>query len=885
MTRQKQQINNSRSGVFYNLVFITFLIGITTLSQGATTGKIMGTVTDSEGDPLAGVNVVITGTQLGAASRADGFYLILNVSPGLYSLKFSMIGYTELIIDNIDVRSDHTTEVNGALHPTVLEAAEAVTVVAEKPVIEIDRTSTSASVSAQQIEIMPVQTVDDLLNLQAGVVDGHFRGGRSQEVSYLIDGIPVNDVFASNAALLVENSVIQELKVVSGTFNAEYGQAQSGIVEIITREGMDNFGGNFSTTLGDYYSTNTDIFRNIDEINPLAYSEYSLFLNGPLLGRMRYLFNYQLTTDEGHLFGRDYFEPSVLDDSVVFRDTLGFVPMSDYRRESIFGKISFPLTSRSRIAFNMTYQNRNYGIYEHMFSFTPKGNSRIGERNIIGYVSWNFLLSQRTYFNLALSYLWKEYDRFLFDDSLDTRYSTDTRLEDHGNFSFYTGGTDMRYYERSTQTATFKADITSQLNRTVEVSTGTEWQLHQLYLHDLELKRNPETGFEIQVPPPNTADNQEYNRDPLEGAAYLQTKVESKDLIINAGVRLDYFDARGEVVNDLERPQSSERSTSKPYVQWSPRFGLAYPISDKGVMHASYGHFFQVPRFEVLYTNPEFTINPEGGRANVLNFPFGNAELKPQKTVAYEVGIQQQITADVRIEATAYYKDIRNLLGTEIHTIATGENHAGIDYGRYINRDYGQVRGFTLMLEKRLIMGIGASIDYTYQVARGNASDPKAVLIDNQSDPPIESEKQLVFLDWDQTHTLNAQISLQPASKTVVTMVGRYGSGMPYTPSVDKTRAVIENSDRKPQQLIFDLFARKEISFPGVSVKLVLKIYNLFDRLNERNVYGDSGRATYTEELNRPGEVQGWNTKEEFFTRPDWYSPPRQILLGLSVDF
>jgi outer membrane receptor for ferrienterochelin and colicin len=302
-------------------------------------------------------------------------------------------------------------------------------------------------------------------------------------------------------------------------------------------------------------------------------------------------------------------------------------------------------------------------------------------------------------------------------------------------------------------------------------------------------------------------------------------------------------------------------------------------------MHVSYGHIFQIPEFRYLYTNPSFTVNPEEGRSAVLNYPFGNANLKSQKTVAYEIGLQQQLTYDIALDVTAYYKDIRNLLGTEINTIATGEEHSGIDYGRYVNRDYGQVKGFTLMLEQKATRGVGASIYYTYQVARGNASDPRSVLIDSQSDPPVESEKQLVPLNWDQTHTLNTQVTFYSRAGYVFTFIGKVGSGMPYTPTVAETQAVIENSDRKPFRMTFDLFAMKNVQVGPLSLKLTLKIYNLFDRLNEKDVYGDSGRATYTEELHQPGEVQGLNTKEEFFTRPDWYDPPRRILLGISTHF
>ena len=156
------------------------------------------------------------------------------------------------------------------------------------------------------------------------------------------------------------------------------------------------------------------------------------------------------------------------------------------------------------------------------------------------------------------------------------------------------------------------------------------------------------------------------------------------------------------------------------------------------------------------------------------------------------------------------------------------------------------------MIDRLLSNGIGGSVDYTYQVARGNASDPKSVLIDNQSEPPVESEKQLVPLDWDQTHTINGRLSLESAKGVVMTLIGKYGSGMPYTPSKLIANSVIENSDSKPAIISFDLIMMKQMTIGNVAIQLKLTIYNVFDRLNELNVYNGAGRASYTEELDQP---------------------------------
>ena len=320
--------------------------------------------------------------------------------------------------------------------------------------------------------------------------------------------------------------------------------------------------------------------------------------------------------------------------------------------------------------------------------------------------------------------------------------------------------------------------------------------------------------------------------------------------------------------------------------QISPRIGLAYPITDQGVIHVSYGHFFQVPTFEFLYTNPEFDIFPlqstPSPPPNSLLNTVGNASLKPQKTVIYEIGLQQQLGEEFALDVTVFYKDIRNLLGTEVKMTLQG-----IRYGRYINRDYGNIRGITIALEKRPTNGIAATIDYTFQIAKGNASDPNNVFLDQQTDPPTESEKQMVPLNWDRRHQINCSVTFGDPGNYALSLIARFGTGFPYTPSFQNIPTAVENSDRKPNIYNVDIYAYKSFKLGPLHYSLFLRIFNLFDRLNELNVFSDTGRAGYSLAPIYSGGLrpQGINTLKSYFVRPDFYNRPREIQLGFSVNF
>jgi outer membrane receptor protein involved in Fe transport len=357
-------------------------------------------------------------------------------------------------------------------------------------------------------------------------------------------------------------------------------------------------------------------------------------------------------------------------------------------------------------------------------------------------------------------------------------------------------------------------------------------------------------------------------------------------MIINAGVRFDYFKPDGVVPTDFKNPNTSPLRNAKISTQFSPRFGIAYPMSDRGAIHVSYGHFFQVPNFRFLYLNPEFDIFPLQSTPSPPPFSLlntvGNADLKPQKTVIYELGLQQQLSEDIGLTLTVYYKDIKNLLGTEVL-----ETINGVRYGRFINRDYGNIRGVTIAFEKRFSNKLSANLDYTFQIAEGNASDPNSVFLDQKTDPPIESEKQLVPLDWDRRHQVNLIMAFGNPADYNISFIGKLGSGFPYTPTFQNVRTAVENSERRPTIYTVDVYAYKNFKFGGLNYSLFFRIFNLLDRLNERNVFTDTGRAgTTLQGLQTEGfRVRGVNTEDEFFTRPDFYSAPRQIQAGITVEF
>ena len=1015
-------MNHEHAGIFgvtlrnwLTLLFCSFLLF--DLVYSGTTGKIAGRILDkASGEPLIGANVMVVGTPLGAATDTEGNYYILQVSPGSYDVKFTMIGYQTLIMNDVRIRVDLTTTLDAQLGQSAV-GLEEVVVQADRPMIQTDVTYSQANISSEEVEMLPVEEFTDILSLQAGVVttggEIHVRGGRGGEISYMVDGITITDPYNSGMAVEIENNSIQELQFISGTFNAEYGQAMSGIVNIITKDGdYEQYSGSISGNIGDYYISTDPIYPKVDQANWNDLSDIKANIEGPIIaGKMSFFASGRKKRNNGYIFGERVFNPNSyswsdeqnmwridqnvgLGDGTVpvdslwapldYQDSLG--SLIDFKRENgdfkwesmnwseqttYQTKLSWRLNPRIRLGYNHMFSDTRSQSYTHAYRWNPDGrpfsfNTRVG--NILR-IDMSF--NQSTFANIMYSDAVNHYRTHLSDDPkfyktiesidysdwfgfaiLDTMlYDTDPRIDDYatGN-NFEVGGNYMGIYNRKSDVRTLKAELTSQINAIHQIKMGIEYRNTIIKYNDITVLQAQYTGNSPVVlePEGNTIHDsfQSLNpfslrseieiinedtvvtwvgepfdgRNPIEFSTYIQDKIEADDMVVNIGLRYDYFDSQFWVLNDPEDPnylsplkplnkwkdldENGEISEEEmfnenlksdkdrlqanvngdawydkadPKTQVSPRFALAFPITDKGYLHFSYGHFFQNPSFSYIYDNPEFEVPAASG----VNSTMGNANMEPQRTTQYEVGFSQQFGRDIGLEITGYYKDIRNLNSTEIKNSFI----AGDRYGKYVNKDHANSKGITVALSKRSSQKFSGNLDYTYSISEGNASDPAAAFYDEQSD--IEPEKMLVPLDWDQRHTINGTATYFLTKSSGASLVFSYGSGFPYTTTnADGQRTSFENNGRKPPTYNVDMKAFYNLSISSsLQVSAHINIYNLFDIRNELTVYGDTGRSSYSLIPTYTPQYSGpmLNTLDEFLVVPSYFSAPRQVKIGLSV--
>jgi len=219
---------------------------ISTSVFAGTTGKIAGTVTDTDGSPLPGVGVTIDGTRLGASTDADGMFVILQVPPGQMTVSAQLIGYRTVTMTEVEVRVDRTTEINFRLPEEVIEM-DAIMVTAERPPIEQDVTSSLITVDARRMAEAPVTSMLSFLTYEPGVSlsrgnELEIRGGGPSEVRFRVDGLDRTDGLTGKAYTQLNQMLVAEVTVLTGGFNAEYGNVRSGMVNVVVKDGTEGGG-------------------------------------------------------------------------------------------------------------------------------------------------------------------------------------------------------------------------------------------------------------------------------------------------------------------------------------------------------------------------------------------------------------------------------------------------------------------------------------------------------------------------------------------------------------------------------------------------------------------------------------------------------------------
>jgi len=865
----------------FAVLFAAVLLPALLLAQD---GKLRGRITDRDsGEPLVGANVFVEGTNLGAAADINGDFVILSVRPGAYSLRVSYVGYNQLTVSNVRVNANITTTQDFLLTSSAIQV-QAVEIVAERPLIQRNTTNTVRITTQEDINQLPVRGVQNILALQAGVVQQagnlYVRGGRSGEVAYYIDGAPTtNPLFNNNLATVIQEAV-EEMQLQAGGYTAEFGGSNSGIVKTNLRSGGPQYKASVSVETDDFAKPGKKFLGTTSQ----GYRNVVATFGGPLPGvdKVRFFALYQnnfvrqrerlwLTPFSFELLS-DTFDPrgpgQPLPGPIAFQEN--YLPKSWQDNHNAQGTLEFDL-SPVKLRFSGSYQftkQPNGGTWVNAIPnyFRQKRFSITEEKDLMLGLRATHVIDPSTYYEVSVSYLNRVNELTDPDFGNDwTKWTDSTANEAIGYtgfrsrwagpnaYSVITGFTDMRNenspnngYQINKQSSIGGGiDLTRQMNKNWELKAGgrfDSWVMRQFnvgtitgynaFLHGTYGER--EQTFEsaearrAQLGKAGVVNSYGYDVDgnlvddgldapykPIFIAGYLQNKLEYRDVIVNIGLRYEYFkpnhntfanplnavddfDVDNDVINQ------GALVPAPTYQLLLPRISFSFPVTDATVFYAQFGKYAQMPSLNNLYQGMvtlSRTVSPSA-RGNAYLQPVGFL-MTPERTTQYEMGIRQMISNDFAMTLSGFYKDTKDQL--QVRNVVSDQGVAL--YRAYLNDDFGTVKGIELTLELRRTpaSNLAARVNYTLSDARGTGSNPNGSfgIIEQGIGRQINSINPLLY---NQTHRGTVLIDYRwPGEKADYDKYGpvlaglggsllfSFNSGHPYTKI--KTLASLGQSD------------------------------------------------------------------------------------------
>ena len=903
----------------------------------AQTGKIAGKVVDARtGEAIVGANIVVEGTQTGAASNFEGFFTILSVPPGTYRIRASVLGYTPSTQIDVRVNINQTTQLEFKLSEQAIQAQEVV-IVATRPVVERDVAASRANITAREVENLPVSQVSSVIGLEAGVQGLTIRGGGSEQTAFMADGLTMRDERNNQPYTAISLLAVQEFQIQTGGFSAEYGNIRSGVINVVTKEGspkkynvgmqarmspptrkyfgiapndpssywvrpfLDNTVAWTGTNngkwdpwtqeqyavFGGWNAISQSLLSDNDPTNDLtpaaaqevwkwqhrksfdiAKPDYDIDfgLGGPVpggegLGNLRFYASFRSQNTQFAVpLSRDGYSDysttlKVTSDlsntmKLMVEGTVGRNESVDINQTGTYGSFSSAATEGS-------VMNRVSYIDTRLFTTDYWAPNSVN-RQIIG-AKLTHLLSPTTFYEVVAQ-------RFASQYSTNPGRTRDTsRVYKFGNsyyldeapFGFFptpgvtslTGiegmrmGVGMSNARDSSKitTYTLKFDLTSQLDRFNEFKGGIEFAYTDNAVNYGSVDMVLATGRSLS----------NWHTYPTRLEAYVKDKLEFEGMIVDAGLRFAMSHAGGEwfvydpytrVFQGLQSfgiDSLLQKEPTKYITTVMPRLNIAFPITDNAKLYFNYGHFRSMPQPENLYL-----IRHETASSNIIRLADPNLPL--EKTVAYELGFENNIMDMFLLRIAAYYKDISNERTTVEYI---GYNNTP-DYTVSTTNLYEDVRGFEITLRKNRGNWIQGFVNYTYMVSTSgrfgwavyyqNAVDQRNYQRTNPvQSKPIPQPYARANIDFFTPLDFGPKFAgINPLADWRLSVLGSYSSGFYFTYVGGGSFPGVSNNLQWKDQFGLDIRLSKNFTlFDRVNLMLFMDINNVLN-LKQLTTYG-----------------------------------------------
>ena len=821
-------------------------------SFGGTNGILEGKLTNkTSGAPLPGVTVYIAATQQGSATNASGHYEVQNIRAGTYEVRFSHVGFQTYVVRNVTINPDLRTRLDVQLLESEIQLDEVV-VQEEKPLIQRDVTGTTYIVASHDAILLPLDNVVDVVRTKPGVtLEGNIRGGKTTEVAYLIDGLPVQDALSGTFKASLPNSSVLALSVYTGGFEPEYGNALSGVVNIVTKTGT-----NEHRFLARAAKDNLFGGTQVSKTN-----EFELSGGGPIAEQRAY---YVASLN------------GILTDTRWWQDFKQFFGSPMDKTVNGFGKVDYLFSPTLRLGGQVLYSYHDWRDYEFNWRFNLAGlppERRTADR-IAAILTQT--VSESFFYTASLS-------RFHLSSKIGAGSKGDVATSTPYQYDFF-----LRYIitgQRALWSETSQNNYTGRFDGTWKPATehlvkfGGEFTYYGVN-SDLVKYEPRKTYFgKPLVDEPLLNFSSSYSYHPKTGALYFQDKMDFRDegLLLNAGVRYDFLDPTANrpaieaiPISDTSYTfdvKSTTRATLKQ--QFSPRLGSAIQVAENGYFFVNFGWYFQYPLFDYLYTGLD-RVGIEKGVGALT----GNPDLEPERTRSFELSLKYSFPHQLVGSITYFKKETTNLIDTKTFIPADSKLAGTFGFAEFVNNPYGQTSGIEIVISRERGPWLTGEFSYTYMTTEGvSGSAYDGYYVAQYGLPP----SQRVFpLSWDQKHTFKIAATVSTLHELDCAVLAEYHTGRPYTNYPTSTGfekidggAFFQNNARMSDYFNIDVKLLKYFkiaSWEGSRLTVYVDVRNVFNKWNVRWVDSNG--------------VEGGELHD-----PSGLYPGRRTTVGLQAEF
>ena len=785
---------------------------------GGTNGIVEGVIRDKRThEAISEVHVAVLEIQSGTSSDSTGRFTLQNIRTGKYSLRFSHIGYISQIIKDVTVNPDLRTWITVELEPSAVEMEEVV-VEQEKPLFERDVTGTTYLVSGEEIRLLPVDYANEVLGLKAGVtLEGNVRGGKATEVTYLVDGLPVQDVILGGLSASLPTSSIVGMSIYTGGFEPEYGNALSGVVNMVTRTG--------GNTHRLFVRADKDDLFGITQTSKT--SEFELSATGPIAeNRLFYLVAVN----------------GLITDTRWWQDFQHFFSSPIEKNLNAFAKLDYVLSPPLKIGGQVLISHRDTHEYEFDWRYDLGGLPPEQKTSYRIAAILTHTVSENFFYTASLS-------RYILDSRIGQGAKQDVPASDPWQYDFYLqyiiSGQRAWWLKSTQQTSTAKVDGTLKLARANMLKMGGEFNYYDLQ-SDL-LKVEPQTTYfgKTLANLPMLDFSSSYSYHPWAGALYIQDKIDlpEEGALLNFGLRYDMLNprARRPAIESIPASDTAFSTAGLPMVpasvkqQLSPRLGAGMQVAEHGYLIVNLGWYFQYPLFDYLYTGLDRVALAKG-----VSAVTGNPDLDPERSQSLEISFKYVLPAGLVASLTYFKKETTNQVDTKTFIAGPSRIGGNLGYVEFVNNPYAEASGFELVLGREVGRLLTGEFSYTYMVAAGTSGSAYQGFLNAQYGLPTPIGTYP--LSWDQHHTLKLISTFSIPEQLDVNLVLQWHSGRPYTnyPIANPYAAVDSslfspNNGRMPSYFNIDLKAQKHFGaswWPGAVLTLYADVRNLTDAHN-----------------------------------------------------